>query len=297
MPVDLISNPNFWKVALALAAPVCLYLGFRNWRLARLIDDTPRSRVRSAAQGYVELGGRARMPPDTVNSSPLTGRPCVWWLYRIERAGSGSRGRSWEVIDRGVSSTHFVLEDEADSCLVNPEGADVRPSERTVWYGAEAWPTTGFAAGNMALFGNRDYRYTEHRIQEYELVNVIGDFRTLGGIKSADVTGEVIQLLAEWKKDQPELLQRFDVNRDGVLNLVEWEAARTAARRQIEQQPPQPSSPDVNVLARPQDDRPFLIAAGDLRKVAWRSRLAAAGLIVAFLVAVGSLATLLLNPG
>ena len=282
-------------MALALALPLCFYFGFRNWRLARLIDDTPRSRVRSAAQGYVELGGRARLPPQVENRAPLTGRASVWWLYRIERGAVSGSSRSWHVVDRGVSDTLFVIDDETGSCFVNPVGADVRPEEKTVWYGAQPWPENGFAQGSMSLAGNREYRYTEHRIQEYELVNVIGDFGTAGGVTLADTTGAVMQLLAEWKQDQPALLQRFDANRDGVLSLKEWELARAAARRQIEQQPPSASAPTTNVLRRPQDGRPFLIAACDLKKLAHRSRMAAAGLIAAFLVAVTVLAKLLLG--
>ena len=281
-------------MALALAAPLCFYFGFRNWRLARLIDDTPRSRVRSAAQGYVELGCRARLLPQAENRAPLTNRPSVWWLFRIERHVASGNSRSWHVINRGVSDTPFLIEDETGTCLVNPEGADVRPEEKTVWYGAQPWPENGFAQGRMTLGGDREYRYTEHRIQEYELVNVIGDFGTAGGVAAADTTGAVMKLLADWKQDQPALLQRFDANRDGVLSLKEWELARAAARRQIEQQPPGASAPTTNVLMRPQDDRPFLIAACDLKKVARRSRMAAAGLIAAFLITVTALAKLLL---
>ena len=282
-------------MALALAAPLCCYFGFRNWRLARLIEDTPRSRVRSAAQGYVELGGRARLPPQAANLAPLTNRPCVWWLYRIEREVASGSSRSWRVIERGVSDTLFVIEDETGSCFVNPAGADVRPEEKTVWYGAQPWPESGFAQGRTSFGNEREYRYTEHRIQEFELVNVIGDFGTAGGVTAVDTTGAVMKLLAEWKQDQPALLQRFDANRDGVLSLKEWELARAAARRQIEQQPPSTSAPTTNVLMRPQDDRPFLIAACDLKKLAHRSRMAAAGLIAAFLIAVTALAKLLLG--
>ncbi len=288
------SDPNTWKAALALAAPLCLYFGFRNWRLARLIDDTPRSRIRSAAQGYVELGGSARLPANIVNNSPLTGRACVWWLYRIERSVMSNRNR-WETIDRGTSTQVFLIEDETGSCLVNPQGADVRPDETTVWYGAEPWPTGGFAAGRTDLFGSRAYRYTEHRIVETELVNVIGDFRTVGGIASEDLEGEVARLLAQWKQDQPALLQRFDTNHDGVLSQAEWEVARAAARRQISEQPPKAAAPNLNVMMHPQDKRPYLIAAGDLRKLAWRIRMGSAGLIVAFLAAVVVLAKLLLG--
>ena len=289
------SDSHVWEVALALAAPLCFYFGFRSWRLARLIDDTPRSRVRSAAQGYVELGGRARLPPQVDNRAPLTGRASVWWLYRIERGAVIGSSRSWHVIDRGVSDTLFVIEDETGTCLVNPAGADVRAEEKTVWYGAQPWPESGFAQGRMTFGGDREYRYTEHRIQEYELVNVIGDFGTAGGVEVADTTGRVMTVLAEWKQDQPALLQRFDANHDGVLSLNEWELARAAARRQIEQQPPIATAPATNVLMRPQDQRPFLIAACDLKKLARRSRMAAAGLIAAFLLAVTALARLLIG--
>ncbi len=293
--IGAVRDPNTWKLALALAAPLCFYFAFRNWRLARLLDDTPRSRIRSAAQGYVELGGRARLPPDTVNNSPLTDRPCAWWLYRIERNTMSNRNR-WETIDRNTSAQIFVIEDETGCCLVNPQGADVRPTETTVWYGADAWPTGGFAAGRTDLFGSRNYRYTEHRIVETEHVNVIGDFRTVGGVATEDIDGEVMQLLAQWKQDQPALLQRFDTNHDGVLSQGEWEVARAAARRQIEQQPPRAAAPNLNVMMHPQDKRPYLIAACDLRTLAWRTRLGSAGLIAAFLVAVVALARLLLGP-
>ena len=87
----------------------------------------------------------------------------------------------------------------------------------------------GFAQGRMNFGSEREYRYTEHRIQEYELVNVIGVFGTVGGVAAADTTGALMKLLAEWKPDQPALLQRFDASRDGVLSQKEWELARAAA--------------------------------------------------------------------
>ena len=60
-------DPQFWMGVLAIAAPLLFYFGFRNWRVARLIDDTPVSRVRSAAQGYVELSGIAKLPDGKPN--------------------------------------------------------------------------------------------------------------------------------------------------------------------------------------------------------------------------------------
>ena len=82
----------FWVLLLGFAVVGGGRLALRWIQIARLIEDTPRSRVRSAAQGYVELAGRATGLPGTQNLAPLTQRPCVWWRFRIQkRSQSGSR--------------------------------------------------------------------------------------------------------------------------------------------------------------------------------------------------------------
>ena len=290
-------DPNFWKAALAVAAPLCFYFGFRNWRLARLIDDTPRSHVRSAAQGYVELSGTARLADGKANLAPLTQLPCVWWFYRIEqRTGSGKNAR-WQTINRGSSVAPFRLEDDTGACLVDPAGADVRPGNRSTWKGSTPWPGPPGEGRRFIGVGFGDYRYTEHRISEFETVNVIGEFRTLGGIAAADVTGEIMRLLADWKQDQPVLLQRFDNDHDGILSQAEWQRARAVARAQIEQRAPPAATPTSNIVVRPPDRRPFLVAACDLRKVAGQSRLAAGILLSGFVAAAAALAVMFFGPG
>ena len=289
-------DPRFWQAALAIAAPLCFYFGFRSWRLARLIDDTPLSRTRSAAQGYVELRGIAMMGEGAPTVAPLTQLPCAWWLYRIEQRIGEGRNAHWHTINRGVSATPFQLQDETGTCLVGPVGADVRPGHRDSWRGSDPWPTA--IGGGQRFFGLQggDYRYIEHRINEHEQVSVIGEFRTLGGVASGEPTVEVMRLLAEWKQDQAALLQRFDANHDGVLSQAEWEQARAVARAQIEQQAPRAGAPMQSVVVKPADGRPFLIAAHDLASVARRSRLAAAALLLGFLASVTGLAAMLLGP-
>ncbi|MBS0388633.1 MAG: hypothetical protein JSR15_09140 [Proteobacteria bacterium] len=289
-------DPRFWQAALAIAAPLCFYFGFRNWRLARLIDDTPLSRIRSAAQGYVELSGVALMGEGAPTVAPLTQLPCAWWLYRIEKRIGEGRDARWHTINRGASITPFQLQDGTGTCLVGPVGADVRPGQRDSWRGSAPWPTA--LGGGQRFFGpeSGDYRYTEHRIGEREQVSVIGEFRTLGGVAGPEPTVEVMRLLAEWKQDQPALLQRFDANHDGVLSQAEWERARAEARAQIERQPPRAGAPLQSVIVKPGDGRPFLIAAHDLAALARRSRIAAAALLLGFLAAVTALAVMLLGP-
>jgi hypothetical protein len=290
-------DPRFWQAALAVAAPLCFWFGFRNLRLARLIDDTPVSRIRSAAQGYVELSGIARMAGGPPTIAPLSRLPCAWWMYRIEQHKGSGRDAHWETINRGVSVAPFELVDATGACLVGPTGADVRPGRRDCWRGSLPWPTApGSGRRDFGLdFG--DYRYTEYRLNESEQVSVIGEFRTLGGVNSTGATVEVMRLLAEWKQDQGALLERFDADHDGVLSQAEWERARTAARALIEQRAPRTAAPAESIVVKPVDGRPFLIAASNLGALARRSRVAAAVLLLAFVVSVAALAILLQGPG
>lgn len=290
------ADPLFWKLALALVAPTCLYFGFRNWRLARLISDTPVSRIRSAAQGYVELAGTARRSEGEANLGPLTRLPCVWWRYRIEHHTGWGRNRRWATVSRGSSTAPFRLEDDTGACLVDPSGADVRPASTIKWRGSSPWPAPPGAGHRFSGLHGADYRYTEQRIDEQAHVNVIGVFRTLGGVDASDVTGEVMRLLSNWKQDQQTLLRTFDTDRNGILSQSEWERARSVARAQIEQRPPAFSKPG-NVVVHPQDHRPFLVAACDLTALARRCRWAAGALLAAFVIAVGLLAFWVSGPG
>ena len=287
------SDPQFWKLALAVAAPLCLYFGFRNWRLARLIDDTPRSRIRSAAQGYVELAGVARRNDTLATLGPLTRLPCVWWQFRIEQRTGMGRSRRWSTVNRGSSVAPFRLEDDTGACLVDPAGADVRPGSTASWRGSLPWPSPPGEGHRLMALGGGDYRYTEHRIDEQASISVIGDFRSVGGVEASDVTGEVMRLLSDWKGDQASLLRTFDADHNGILSQAEWEQARATARAQIEQRPPEPAKASTNVVRAPQDHRPFLVAASDLKVLARRSRWAAGALLAGFVLAVGVLTALL----
>jgi hypothetical protein len=289
-------DPQFWKLALAVAAPLCLYFGFRNWRLARLIEDTPRSRIRSAAQGYVELSGAARRTDGPPILGPLTRLPCVWWQFRIEHHTGLGRNRRWATVNQGSSVAAFCLEDDTGTCLINPSGADVRPGSTLAWRGSSPWPIPPGDGHRFTGLDGGDYRYTEHRIDEQANLSVIGDFRTVGGVEVNDVSGEVMRLLSDWKQDEPALLRTFDADNNGILSQTEWERARDLAREQIEQRAPAPPKPAANVVVQPQDHRPFLVAACDLKALARRCRWVAGALLAGFVIAVGALSVLVSGP-
>ena len=279
MSGDLRSKVWLLLLGLAAAAVASFWYGFRAWRENRLIGDTPISRVRSAAQGYVELKGRGIPMPNARDSAPLTGKPCTWWRYKIEERSSSGRSRVWATVDSGTSDAPFLLDDGTGQCLVYPRGAEVFPNAKDVWYGSTTWPDvripdgSGFF-GKLAdvLFSGGRYRYTEYRMQPDEPLCALGEYRSGGnGYQSPDRA--VAELLRAWKQDQKTLLARFDANHDGVVDGKEWECARAAAHKEVvDGMLVKPQTEELSVLAQPTDGRTFLLSASDGESLARRLR-------------------------
>jgi hypothetical protein len=286
----------FWVLVLGAAVGGGGWFAFRWLHLARTIEDTPTSRIRSAAQGYVEIAGRCRPLPGSRNLAPLTQRPCVWWHYRIQRrtgsAGDGKRRTKWSTVNAGRSEQPFALDDGTGECIVQPSGAEVLAAEHTTWYGDTPWPTA--APGRHRPFGEPEYRYFEERIYEHEQVYALGQFRTHSGLGDRDLQAEVGSMLAEWKADQAALAARFDTDRDGRVSLEEWERAREEARRTVAQRHLEEPLPAArHVLGRPGPGRLFVIAAVEQGALARRFRRRALLAFLGFAAAVYALGWLL----
>ena len=286
----------FWLLVLVVAVAGGGWLSFRFLHIARVLEDTPTSRIRSAAQGYVELVGRSKALAGAANIAPLTQRPCVWWRFRIQRrTGSASRGQrrtKWQTVQSGRSEQPFALDDGTGVCIVQPAGAEVLTAETTSWYGDTPWPT--LAPGRRAPFGEPEYRYYEERIYEHEQVHVLGQFRTHSGTAHAGRDADVAALLAEWKQDQAALIERFDADGDGAVSLEEWERARAEARRTVVERHLQQPVPDaVHSIGRPDGRRLYLIAAYPERELARRYRRRALFAFVGFGIATYALGWLL----
>jgi hypothetical protein len=288
-------NLTFLALALAGVAGFAFWFTFKSWRKERTVEDTPVSRIRSAAQGYVEFMGHAVALPDSETRGPLTGLPCAWWRFKIEGRGDGRSDR-WSTVRSDTSVAHFMVDDGTGQCVVDPEGAEVYPGETSVWYGPNSWPDIYVPKGSGAFdwmvdhFVTDRYRYTEYRIDLKGALCVIGDLHTVSGLSVESPDIAVGELLRAWKADQPQLLQRFDTNHDGVLSSDEWDSARRCAREQVTaSKAAEPPRPQLNVLGKPADGRAFLLSAFDARKLAARLRLKAMLGLVVFLAAVGTL--------
>ena len=242
--------------ALQVAVVVTAVTGFLSWtavyRRYRQVADLPTSKVASAAQGYVELFGRAELIDGVPVVSKLTGLPCCWYRYSIQRKNAENK---WEFLDSGESNEHFFLADDTGRCVISPEGAEVSIRNPQSWY-------------------RGDHYYIEWLLLPKSPVYAIGEFSTMGGaVAELDEKNDVGELLADWKADRPALLKRFDLDADGKIDMREWELARIAAQREVRMQHAEIRSRDgMHLLQKPADGRLFLLADELPKKLAARYR-------------------------
>ncbi|HKJ71787.1 MAG TPA: GIDE domain-containing protein [Gammaproteobacteria bacterium] len=243
------------------------YTLWRNLRRARIIADTPTARIRSAPQGYVELAGTGQPYDGGPAVSPLTGRKCLWYRYRIERKETTGFGKNrhsqWRTIQQGESDDPFLLEDGTDWCEVHPEGAEVTSRHRRVWCTSGSDPNSlrlSMQVGRLTLnFGGR-YRHTEELLLPGP-VYALGWFRTLSDAPPP-IDGAVRERLERWQAAPGVFMEQFDANGDGRLDAAERQRARALARsRVMAERAADGPGVSFHVLARPEESgRPFLLA-------------------------------------
>jgi hypothetical protein len=292
-------SDDFWTFAIILVLlTVGGFIGaFYFFLRKRIIEDTPTSRITSAAQGYVELSGIGKLIDGSIIAGPLTGITCTWYSYTVEEHRQSGKNSHWVTVDQGISDNLFLLVDESGEAVIDPEKANVTPSATDVWYGHSRHPEPrrGHTGEKESFFtvGIGGYRCTEKRMHPEDKFYAIGLFDTVGGAGfEYNTKVDVGHLLRDWKKNSEDLLARFDVNKDGQIGIEEWQKVRVAALKQIQSQhAEQKTTAPVHMLSKTCDSRrPFLLSALPQSDLVKRYSIYAAGLIMTFFIA-GSLAT------
>jgi hypothetical protein len=92
-------------------------------------------------------------------------------------------------------------------------------------------------------------------------IYVLGD---LDGNTQANTESEIHQevgkLLTQWKQSKTRLLQRFDLNRDGEVDMHEWALAREQAYSEVKLKQAQLLKNERHLIAKPKNKRLFVIS-------------------------------------
>ena len=285
--LQIASDGNYWVylIGAIVVAIVSFYFAFRYYKRARVVEDTPTSKIRSAAQGYVELKGHGALMEGPEILGPYSRKVCTWYSYKVEKLGE----KHTRIMESGASDELFVLEGETGRCVIDPDGAHVTPTVKQVWYASSYPPNRLSQSGSFfGQLGSR-YRYTERRMHPGDPLYAIGWFKSVGGQAEAfNTREEVRELIANWKKD-PNIVRKFDTNNDGQLDMQEWDELRRTAQHEVRKnQVKRSTKPPTHVMTKPEDrNHPFLLSSIPQHQLTKRFRLYAAGCFALFLASGG----------
>ncbi len=296
---------DFWLLStgLLIATIVGFFFAFKNIHSKRIIEDTPTSKIRSAAQGYLELVGHGYLMEGQPIVSPLTGTTCTWYEFKVEERRQSGKNSEWAPIRKGISDELFLIKDETGQCIIDPEGAHVTVSRKDVWYGGSSSPMGNSTATRKkrvflsGVFVSNKYRYTEKLLHSGETLYAIGLYKTVGGTGARfDVNEDVREVIREWKTDTEALMKQFDTNGDGEIDLNEWQRVRDEAYNHVmEKHSEQKTMPPVHLMNKTNDKRrPFILSAVPEDDLVRHLHIYAVISITAFIIC-GSLSTLLIS--
>ena len=142
----LLSRPLFWAAMGVVFGPILFFRGFRLLQRKRLIMDIPRSTIRSAALGPVEISGKAVGPYTLV--APLSLTDCLY--YRI--AVRSNPKNDFSNAKMRELSVPLYVDDGTGKVMVYPAHCELQldVSEERAEYGKAALAMEGY--GEAAEF-------------------------------------------------------------------------------------------------------------------------------------------------
>ena len=232
-----------WSLLLLTAIFGSLFaLAFNYWRYLK-ISEAPISSIAAAAQGYIELHGTANT--QTPLKTPFQGIPCVWyraWVF-ADRVEGGNTPADVRLLEYVQSDEIFYLKDSSGSCAVNPKGAEIIYAEKRTQH-------------------KNEHRYIEEYLPAGKRLYVLGHLDTRHQLSAAKaIQKDVGELIAEWKTNPTKMLLRFDQDRNGQIDMHEWEKARLEAHREVEIKHQMRAHTEMYTLAKPANKQLFLISA------------------------------------
>jgi len=232
MPIDL---PVYAFLAF-VAGPFLFVKSLRQFRLRRLIQNTPTARIRSMAMGLVEIQGE--VVPRSEHHAPFSGRSCAYW--EVDVATRGKRD-SWHIVHRNSSGSPFFLRDDTGLALVYPKGAECRVRNQL----EEA--CMGMALPDCYLRYLDEQRIACHQVWRLS---------TLRFRERVLEEGEAVYVLGS-AEPCPQVLQ---VSQDEALEATGTEGYRTSRIRELHEE-------TAAVVRRGRNDPVFLISQASEREL------------------------------
>ncbi|MFZ0735755.1 MAG: hypothetical protein WCA98_06010 [Candidatus Acidiferrales bacterium] len=115
------SDPDIQLAIGFVTGVVFFFLGFREYRKYRVIADTPRIPIVSAAIGLVNVRGTAESTGAIL--SPVSRTPCCFFRVDIQQWTDDGQNGSWHSLRVDADGPLFHISDDSGKILVDLHGA------------------------------------------------------------------------------------------------------------------------------------------------------------------------------
>jgi hypothetical protein len=217
-------------------------MGIKKRKVAKKIQDTPRSKISSAAQGHVEIQGFAW--PKTKLTVDSDEKKCIYYSFTLqheETQGSGKNKRKVWVTDfTSYFGESFYVMDSTGILEVMPIGATLEiESARTrqwsflskkqkekICLDLVNRPIAGFppSSGFGGLFSKK-FRIIEQNILVGSPIYLNGNFRSHTGepskVQSPGMTAFYNRLFNKENRSDKNINAFLDKNKDGKISIKE----------------------------------------------------------------------------
>ena len=284
----------FYLALLIAAIGGLLFVAFYAFRRFRFIDGTATSKIRSAAQGLVELKGLAEFMPGDQQISPFSKRRCVWYHCTIEKRKQSGKHSHWVNVFDELSDGLFHLQDDTGLCVINPDHAHVIPETDLTWYGGGLHAQDKVPKSSVRVSMGGKYRFRERLIGPASHLYALGEFRSFHSNPSEEsVNARVEEKIRTWKLQPQRYLRDFDLDNNNKIDKNEWSVIRAAARDEVLGEINQEHQVQ-HVLSKPTNSRePYILSAVEEHSLVSRKKLKAyaalLGVVVVFAIFVWSL--------
>ncbi|MDO8660896.1 MAG: hypothetical protein Q7K43_03335, partial [Candidatus Woesearchaeota archaeon] len=115
-----LDNPLLFSASVLLIMGIIFFsIGLSQWRLKRIIENTPTSKIRSIAMGLVEIAGTTAKPFKEWLVSPFTKQNCAYYSCIIQEHRKRGKTSTWVTIFSRILSVPFYVKDNTGMVLVD----------------------------------------------------------------------------------------------------------------------------------------------------------------------------------
>lgn len=212
----------------------------KKLKMRAKVEDTPTSKLRSAAQGLVEAEGNA-WPQSLELVTNLKSELSVYRHRSLQKKIKQGKGHKWQTIHENFFNRPFYLFDDSGVALVFPDSATLDCKEVTCsWMMLPSQVRENYFAGSptpdffsslpTSMIGSifsQNYRVVEKSIIVGSPIYIQGEFKTTTQthpIKADLKFKEFFSRVTQLRKNNTIFKQRLDQDHDGEVSKTEAES-------------------------------------------------------------------------